>query len=266
MRRISQAKAIKTAAWILAGCLVAGGAVWLTGSLFGTQRRLQRRGASRPKKHNIPPPPAEPYENALAGVRAGRQSLAAEYHQARTAAGRRRVIDKARASIENAICGRIIPYWYGTRWAFHGTTQRPRQGTIACGYFVSTVLRDAGFGVERVRLAQQAAEKIIKTLISERHIRRFSGAAIGQFVEAVRLDGKGIYIVGLDFHVGLVVCEPPEVFFIHSSGLQPWCVVKEPAMTSPSLAASRYRVYGKLTADDELIERWLLDKPIPTQL
>ncbi|MHC4982211.1 MAG: hypothetical protein ACYTF6_03460 [Planctomycetota bacterium] len=265
MRRISRKKAIKAAAWILACCLVAGGAVWLAANLFGTQRRSQRPEESRPNKRDIPPSPAEPYEDALAAVSHRRAALAESFRQAVSPWRGQKVINEARDAIFEAIYRSICPYWYGTRWAFHGTTQRPREGTMACGYFVSTLLRDAGFRVERVRLAQQAAEKIIKTLISERHIRRFSGAAIGQFVEAVKGDGKGIYIVGLDYHVGLVVCEPPEVFFIHSSGLEPWCVVKEPAMTSPALVASRYRVYGKLTADDELIERWLLDKPIPTQ-
>ena len=264
MRRISQEKAIKAVAWILAGCLVAGGAVWLAKNLGAW--RQSKPGAGHSTKHNIPPPPAEPYENALAGVSRKRAALAESLRRAASPWRRQKVINEAREAIFEAIYRGIIPYWYGTRWAFSGTTQRPRQGTIACGYFVSTVLRDAGFGVERVRLAQQAAEKIIKTLISERHIRRFSGATIGQFVAAVKRDGEGIYIVGVDYHVGLVVCEPPEVFFIHSSGLEPWCVIREPAMTSASLAASRYRVYGKLTADEELIERWLLDKPIPTQL
>jgi hypothetical protein len=44
------------------------------------------------------------------------------------------------------------------------TSETPGRGEIACGYFVSTVLRDAGFGVERVRLAQQASERIVRTL------------------------------------------------------------------------------------------------------
>ena len=59
--------------------------------------------------------------------------------------------------------------------------------------------------------------------------------------------------------------EPEGEFFIHSSGLRPWCVVKEPAAASPALLASRYRVYGKLTADDAATRRWLLGKHFATR-
>ena len=67
----------------------------------------------------------------------------------------------------------LIPPWVGTEWAFYGTTQTPGEGEIACGYFVSTVLRDAGVKVERVKLAQQASEYIVKTFAEAEHVRRF---------------------------------------------------------------------------------------------
>ena len=66
----------------------------------------------------------------------------------------------------------LLPAWDGTPWDFHGTSQAPREGKIACGYFVSTTLLHLGLQVERVRMAQQASELIVKSLVSTNPIRR----------------------------------------------------------------------------------------------
>jgi len=42
-------------------------------------------------------------------------------------------------------------------------------------------------------------------------------------------------------------------------------VVKEEASESRILAASNYRVLGKISADDSLIEKWLLGTEIATR-
>ena len=34
----------------------------------------------------------------------------------------------------------VFPAWYGTKWDFNGHTNVPKEGLIACGYFVSTTL------------------------------------------------------------------------------------------------------------------------------
>ena len=66
------------------------------------------------------------------------------------------MIAEARTVLTRSIYNDLLPAWYGTPWDFNGTSEVPQQGKIACGYFVSTILRDAGWKVERVRLAQQA--------------------------------------------------------------------------------------------------------------
>ena len=48
-----------------------------------------------------------------------------------------------------------------------------------------------------------------------------------------------------------------EVYFIHSSYVDPLCVVKERALDSRILAGSHYRALGKLSEDDDLILKWL---------
>ncbi len=128
------------------------------------------------------------------------------------------------------------------------------------------MLRDAGWKVQRARLAQQASENIILSLTAERYIKRFRRASIGDFVNAVKEWGPGIYVVGLDIHTGFIVNNSDEVYFIHSSYVEPFAVVKEKALDSKILQASQYRVLGKITADDELVEKWLLQKAIVTKV
>ena len=127
---------------------------------------------------------------------------------------------------------KLLPYWLGTTWNFNGTTQVPGEGSIACGYFVTTLLRDAGVKLERVKLAQMASE---------------DNTGINDFVSSVKKQGYGLYVVGLDLHTGFVLCDSAsDVYFIHSSGIPPYCVVKEAGLTSPLLINSAYRVLGKL--------------------
>ncbi|MCA6363840.1 MAG: hypothetical protein IM638_12440 [Bacteroidetes bacterium] len=161
-----------------------------------------------------------------------------------------------RKILRRAISHDIFQYWEGTKWGFHGTTEVPGKGKIACGYFVTTVLRDCGVPLQRVTLAQQASEQIIKKLVAEKNIRRFSRIPLKDFVKAIKAKGNNAYIVGLDTHVGFLVCENGEVSFVHSSGAYPWQVVKERAEESAVLELSKYRITGCITADEGFMQRW----------
>jgi len=207
----------------------------------------------------------EQYAHLLTKVESERLALAQRYQHAAYEAERARIVVEARETLIRSIYTEIFPSWYGTGWDFNGTTEVPRQGKIACGYFVSTVLRDAGWRVQRVRLAQQASENIILSLTAEPHIKRFSSNPIEDFVKTVKEWGPGIYVVGLDIHTGFIVNNGDEVYFIHSSYVDPLVVVKEKALDSKILQSSVYRVLGKITADDELIKGWLLKKEIVTR-
>jgi hypothetical protein len=69
----------------------------------------------------------------------------------------------------------------------------------------------------------------------------------------------------LDIHTGFIVNTGSEVYFIHSSYVEPYVVVREKAIESRILAASNYRVLGKITADAAFIEKWLLKKEVVTR-
>ena len=167
----------------------------------------------------------------------------------------------------------VVHAWRGTPWDFYGTATTPGDGPIACGHFVAGVLHDVGLSVERRKLGQQAAEHIILTLTSEASVRRYRGASVQDVVAGVVADGPGIYVVGLDHHVGFLVhhpgvdphgvsTAPAPIGFCHSSWLNDIGVVCEDPLRSPALP-SRYTVVGKLD-EAALMRSWTEQAPIAT--
>ena len=203
-----------------------------------------------------PEPVAATYADIRADLDARRKQLAAL--EDRPAA---RV--EAREVVVTAITRAFIPAWRGTPWTFYGATETPREGAIACGYFVSTVLQDAGLRVERVRMAQQASENILKSLVPKSALTRFSNRSAQDVVEHVAAAGDGLWIVGLDFHVGFLWSHGGQVDMCHSSWVGASGVKCEDALTSEAFV-SAYRVVGELFADDPLVDAWLDAKPIKT--
>jgi hypothetical protein len=227
--------------------------------LFGLPACEENTESGGRKNGSLPP-----YTEVLRTFENERTVLAERYRQSNSDDQRAAVIQQAREAIYNGIRDDILPHWLGTPWGFNGTTRKPGEGKIACGYLVTTALVDAGLDVDRVRLAQLPSEGMIKILTSEAYIKRFSDVSIDDFVEAVQRWGSGVYVVGLDIHTGFIINESDEVRFVHSSYVPPQVVVNENALRSRILGSSRYRVLGKISADDELVVKWLLGTPIRT--
>ena len=156
-----------------------------------------------------------------------------------------------------AVIETIIPNWMGTKWDFNGTSEIPQQGSIACGYFVTTVLRDAGLPLARVKLAQMASEQMITSLVQAKYIQRFSNVAINDFTAAVTKQGFGLYLIGLDNHTGFIYNDGDTVYFIHSSVVGTRNVQKEIAAGSWVLQQSKYKVLGKISADEKVLNKWI---------
>lgn len=151
----------------------------------------------------------------------------------------------------------IIPNWIGTGWSFNGVSRQPQQGSIACGYFVTTILQDAGLELARVKLAQCASEQMIITLIQPKYVQRYSNVLMANFIASIQQQGYGLYIVGLDNHTGFIYNDGKDIFFIHSTFVGTKNVQIEKAATSIVLISSKYKVTGKLSADENLLERWI---------
>jgi hypothetical protein len=207
--------------------------------------------------------PAQTYADSRQSLATRRHELARRYAPAAPRA-KSEVLRETGAWLRDALDKELFPHWYGTQWDFYGVTQTPRDGKIACGYFVTTLLRDAGFQLERARLAQQASEKIILSLVRPAFVQRFRNTALTDFVAAVKQKGAGLYIVGLDNHVGFILHNGQEIYFVHSSYGDPQEVVKEIAAESLILSSSKYRVLGALTADEQLLAKLLNGTKIRT--
>lgn len=202
-------------------------------------------------------PPKDSLENyavAKQKIIAARDSLRRIYH---SATGNRGKIEAAGETLfTHAIVDNLITHWYGTSWDFNGITEEPGKGQIACGYFVTTLLRDAGYSLQRIKLAQSPALVIIEKVADKKSIRHFSLQPVSKVDSVVKSMGKGLYVVGLDFHVGFLYCDGATVYFIHSNYIRRQGVVKESILTSAAFANSKYRVIGKINGTS-LTRNWL---------
>ena len=201
------------------------------------------------------------YEQDLAALAASRSKLSKRHRAAKTAAKKHAVLERAEQRLLEAFDDALFPAWRGTPWDYNGTSTVPGTGTIACGYFVTTLLSHAGFRVERAKLAQQASERIVKALSGPASIWRFRKGDESGVVDAIQKEGNGLYVVGLDNHVGFLRVGANQRFW-HSSYLEPAVVTGE----DPKKAAafeSNYHVVGKLFTP-RLLERWLAAEAIET--
>lgn len=198
------------------------------------------------------------YENYLElskGILLKKDSLQNAYNLA-SLTGKDSVIDNTREFLLSIVGNDIFSYWYGTPWDFNGHTKIPQQGTIACGYFVTTVLLDAGFNVPRIKWAQSASEVFIKKL-APGNLQRFSNKPISEIEKYLRHAGPGLYVVGLDNHVGFIIVKRDSMAFVHANYYEPDIGVMSQEIDSDNpLKNSKYRVIGKLFTD-EMIIKWL---------
>ncbi|MBL7977921.1 MAG: hypothetical protein JNN12_06235 [Bacteroidetes Order II. Incertae sedis bacterium] len=203
------------------------------------------------------------YQKTIQEIFRERDDIRMQYKTAFIEAQRDDAIDVASQTLTQNIESRIWPYWLGTAYDFNGNTRTPGKGKIACGYFVTTVLYDAGIPIDRNTLAQVASEKLVTGLVGEPNTRRYHNLTIGEFLSAVKSFGEGLFVVGLDTHTGFLLYEPEEVYFIHASARFPHAVVREPAAASPTLRNSKYRVLGKISGNYGLMSAWLNVRPSP---
>ncbi len=152
-------------------------------------------------------------------------------------------------------------FWYGTKYDFNGTSQIPGKGKIACGYFVSGVLSDIGFEVNKRKMGMMASEGLIRKMVHKKNIHRFYKIKMEKFLTKVEKFPDGIFLVGLDTHIGFMRKRNGEITFIHASMMGQSCVVSENAAQSRTLARSKVKIVGLLTADKlKALPYWLEKK------
>ena len=173
---------------------------------------------------------------------------------------KKELIDSAANYITHTLLNDIFPFWYGTPWDFDGYTATPNKGVIACGYFVSTTLRDVGLNINRYHLAQQAGLFEAKTLQLNKEIIEFS--EVNEDIKETILEKlkPGLYFVGLDNHVGYIWINNSEVYFIHSNYMHN-SVELEYAETSEAFISMSY-VIADISLNDSLVQKWILNEEV----
>lgn len=208
-----------------------------------------------------PIPDPKTYAVLSTEIERWRIDLAQRYAKAKSPLEREVVEQDARLVLEQALPA-MMRCWLGTPWDFDGTAEGPGKGKIACGYFVATVLKDAGFRVDRYRLAQQPSENILRSFLTKESCSLTVGKPYDAFASELEQVAPGIYVIGLDTHVAFLLVEKTGFRFIHSSGSAPWCVVDEGREEAQVLRKSNWRMLGNFTGDSGVLRSWLKGEKI----
>jgi hypothetical protein len=232
-----------------------GGAGWWFRKPLGEAFRLATGGVELGIRQTMQPDPQR-YAVLVSELERWRAELAERHRKARNEAERAAAEQDARVILERVLPA-MMRCWLGTPWDFNGTAEKPGGGRIACGYFVSTVLRDAGFRVDRYQLAQQPSENILRSFLQSSSCSLTVGKPYETFADEVTHAKPGVYLVGLDTHVAFLVNDGHDFRFIHASGSRPWCVVVEGRRDAGVLQRSNWRMLGHFTGDPQVIRGWL---------
>ena len=116
-------------------------------------------------------------------------------------------------SLHKELIESVFPSWYNTPWDYNGYSNTPRQGVIACGYFVSTTLKHIGFKLNRYDIAKMYSSAIVRVLCHNDYATMYN---FDDFTLHCSQLPDGLYILGLSNHVGFLSIESGQSFFIHS--------------------------------------------------
>lgn len=167
-------------------------------------------------------------------------------------------IDSIRKIFEESLVNKIIPFWEGTEWSFEGHTSKPKSGKIACGYFVSTTLRDIGLNLNRYKLAQQSPINEARSLSLDTEIKEISEQSKADNILAIKKYLKeGIHFIGFDeSHVGYILKKEGELYLIHSNYIHAVGVEIEHIEESEVFDSYRKYYIVQLSTNERLLNYW----------
>lgn len=158
-----------------------------------------------------------------------------------------------------SLVNRIIPFWEGTEWSFEGHTSIPRKGKIACGYFVSTTLKDLGVNLNRYRLAQQSPIDEANSLALNTNIIEIAESSKEENISKINTSLKdGIHFIGFDSsHVGYILKEKEQLYLIHSNYIDYKGVEIEEIEKSEVFASYNKYYLAELSTNEKLLKNWI---------
>ena len=204
------------------------------------------------------------YNNTKTEILSKKYSLKTKYLSTKNHLEKKSIFEEARKVMTRSLTEQIIPFWMGTKWTFEGHTETPQEGSVACGYFVSTTLNHTGFKLNRFKLAQKNPQDEAKTIQPNAKIDFLQDITVDQLKNHFIKNKKdGLYFIGLDFHVGYILKEKDQVFFIHSNYIEAAGVIKEEISASKAIVSKKYYV-ANITYNDELVKKWMMGDEVKT--
>ncbi len=193
------------------------------------------------------------YAATKADISVLRESLVSQLRAGRIS------IDSVKSVFTTHLVDRIIPHWYGTPWSFGGHTAEPNQGKIACGYFISTTLRDMGLRLNRYRLAQKSPVDEASVISCGNTISQVVEESPDMALEKIdRLTKEGLHFIGFDTgHVGYLLKREGKLFLIHSNYLAPRSVCMEPLQDSEVFKRFTKFHLVDISHNEVLLQHWL---------
>lgn len=191
-------------------------------------------------------------------LEAKRKSLATELKSATTKDAKAKIYERARQLLITTLSDSMFVCWYGTQWDFNGITTTPREGKIACGYFVTTLVQDAGFDIQRAALAQCASQSMINTLCPAADVKVITGGQVAKVKEHILSKDDGIFLLGLDTHTGFAVKKGNDIRVVHSNyNIGTDGVMSEPFDGATVINYNNYFVIGDFLNSDSTLEKWI---------
>ena len=208
------------------------------------------------------------YSQVQDGVVRKRLFFQRQLSQATTLAAQHLILDSAGSYLARVLVDELIPHWYGTPWTFEGYTEVPGHGSVACGYFVSTLLNHAGLNLNRYKMAQQNPVCEVMTLHQQPQYITFKALTRTSLSDSVKQHLKeGLYIFGKTFHVGFMLLRAGKVYLIHSN--YTWEIRKvmpELLKYSSILEEPPYLIFGEITSNRGLVRQWIENIPVTVLL
>lgn len=197
------------------------------------------------------------YESIINGIQSKREEFQEEYDSA-SPDEKKDIISQSKEYLLDKISNSIIPAWKGTTYNFSGNSERPGgEEGIACGHYVTTVLKDAGFNIDSDALGQKRARYIIKTFTEKNET--YKDISAEQFSEYLEEKDDGVYILGLDSHTGMIIKDGEKENLCHAAYYSPLEVTCEDASKSTAIKSSSHKEIGNALNDDA-VKDWINGK------
>ena len=200
------------------------------------------------------------YNSAKNAISTQRKELYQDYTLLIDSIDKDQFLDSISDVFSSLLLNRLMPFWYGTKWDFDGYTAKPNNGVVACGYLVSTTLRDNGMNLNRYHLAQQVPRNEDLSIavngvnFIEIYPKEEEEEEEGPYDFLNDLN-QGFYFAGVENHVGFLYKTKDDSYFIHSNYIDGF-VMAEKAKYSQAFE-SRVYYLAKITGNMDLMKHWL---------